>query len=184
KGVSSTDDQHAAALERAGDIRAFLRDKGWPEPIHSDSGNGAHLMYRVDLPNDAASSKLVERALAALAARFDDQRVSVDRVVHNASRIWKIPGTLACKGDDTAAQPHRRSRLIDAPTEFGVVSRELLLELGGEALEDERSPDSRPSDDRTAERARAYLAKVPPAISDQAGGKHTFLVAEHLTRGF
>jgi hypothetical protein len=34
------------------------------------------------------------------------------------------------------------------------------------------------------ERARAYIAKVPGAVSGQGGHPHTLLVAEHLVRGF
>ena len=34
------------------------------------------------------------------------------------------------------------------------------------------------------DRARAYLAKVPGAVSGQGGHPHTLLVAEHLVRGF
>lgn len=53
--VSSTDEEKKAALVRAREVREYLRSEGWPEPVMGDSGNGAHLLYRVDLPNDAAS---------------------------------------------------------------------------------------------------------------------------------
>jgi hypothetical protein len=48
-GISSTNEGHANALEKALLIRGALRGMGWPDPIFADSGNGAHLLYRVDL---------------------------------------------------------------------------------------------------------------------------------------
>lgn len=51
-GVSSTDIEHERALGKAKEIAAWLTDLGFPEPGRGDSGNGAHLLYRIDLPND------------------------------------------------------------------------------------------------------------------------------------
>lgn len=52
-GVSSTDAEHRAALDLARDVRAFLLELGFPTGsiISADSGNGAHLLVRIDLPN-------------------------------------------------------------------------------------------------------------------------------------
>ena len=92
-GVSSTDEEHQAALERAFEIRTALNAEGWPEPLVADSGNGAHLLYRIDLkPGDG---ELVKRCLIALAGRFDDDVVTVDQTVFNPSRIWKLYGTVS-----------------------------------------------------------------------------------------
>jgi hypothetical protein len=55
-GVSSTDEEHQAAIVRAAEIAAYRgRERGWPTPILADSGNGAHLLYRIDLVNDDES---------------------------------------------------------------------------------------------------------------------------------
>ncbi len=48
--ISSTDIEHDAAIQRACDIRDWLSELGWPKPLVADSGNGAHLMYRIALP--------------------------------------------------------------------------------------------------------------------------------------
>ena len=118
-GISSTDPEHEAAILKASAIRAFLLSHGWPEPIVSDSGNGAHLIFPIDLPNDDAANRIVQDVLKALAARFDDETIKIDQGVFNAARILKLPGTWARKGDDLPARPHRRSRLIDFPEAFG-----------------------------------------------------------------
>jgi hypothetical protein len=47
--ISATDVEHEAALQRAEACRAWLRQQHWPEPLSADSGNGAHLLYRLDL---------------------------------------------------------------------------------------------------------------------------------------
>jgi putative DNA primase/helicase len=126
--VSSTAAEHEAALARARDCRSWLLGLGVPADatVLADSGNGAHLLVRVDLPNDDASKRLVERCLRAAAARLDDQAVRVDTTVGNASRIWKAYGTLAAKGEATAERPHRLARLLDAPETIAVTPRAVL----------------------------------------------------------
>jgi hypothetical protein len=111
--VSATDTEKAAARETVLAVRDFLRARGWPDPILSDSGNGYHLLYRVELP--AEDGGVVERVLRALARRFDGDRVTIDRKVFNPARICKFPGTLARKGDHVATRPHRRARILEVP---------------------------------------------------------------------
>jgi len=128
-GISSTDEEHDAALARARAIRVFLRERGWPEPIYADSGNGGHLLYFVDLPADDGG--LTQRILAAVAALFDDRLVKVDRTVYNPGRIWKMYGTLARKGDSTPDRPHRRACILEASDTVSVVPTDLLESLAG-----------------------------------------------------
>lgn len=114
-GISASGEEKRAAFERAQEIKGFLNDRGWPEPVEADSGNGAHLLYRVDLPNDPESLTLVSAVLGALDSLFSDNVVNVDKSVANAARIWKLYGTTARKGDATEERPHRRSRLLAVP---------------------------------------------------------------------
>ncbi len=132
-GVSSTDQEHDAALERAAGCRDWLRGQGFPDPILADSGNGGHLLYRIDLPNDDASARLVEHCLKAVAARYSDDRVKVDTAIFNAARIWKLYGTMACKGDHIPERPHRRSHILERPATLACVPPELLERLAGPA---------------------------------------------------
>jgi hypothetical protein len=62
-GISSTNTEKDAALARAIDCREFLRAEGWPEPVFADSGNGAHLLYAIQEPNDAATRDLLTHVL-------------------------------------------------------------------------------------------------------------------------
>jgi len=132
-GVSATDEELSLAERRAADIHAHLAGLAWPEPVVCMSGNGYHLLYRVDLPGDDGGS--VRSALGALADRFGDDAVSVDRSVFNPARIVKAIGTVARKGDDLRGQsgvpdrPHRRSEIEHVPGSIGVVAPELLAAL-------------------------------------------------------
>ena len=116
-GVSSSNKEHRVAQEKAMEVKEYLAQRSWPEPMIGDSGNGHHLLYAIDLPNDDASTALVKGTLEALASVFDDEEVKLDTGVHNAARIWKVYGTTARKGDSVPARPHRVSTLIDVPTE-------------------------------------------------------------------
>jgi len=112
-GISSTDQEHALAVERALEIREALSKAGWPGPIVGDSGNGAHLLYRVELPT--SDNELVKLCLQALARRFDDDLVKIDQAVFNPARIWKLYGTVSRKGDSVQQRPHRLSRIVEVP---------------------------------------------------------------------
>jgi hypothetical protein len=140
-GISSSDAEHQAALDKAHVIKAWLTGQGWPEPIMADSGNGAHLLYRIDLPNDATSLQLCKSVLEAVAFEFDDEESTIDQTVANAARIWKLYGTMACKGDSLEDRPHRRARIISTPPDIEPAPAELLKQI---ALSEElsRSGDS------------------------------------------
>ena len=128
-GVSSTDQEHRLALERAVQCREWLARMDWPDPIMADSGNGGHLMYGIDLPNDAASSNLIKRVLEAIALRFSDVLAEVDLKTYNAARIWKVYGTLAAKGDNTAERPHRLAQILFRPATLQIVTQHQLSAL-------------------------------------------------------
>ena len=130
-GISSTDAEHQAAITQSQEIDLFLHNLGWPDPIAADSGNGAHLLYRIDLPADDGG--LVKRCLEALAAEFDNGQVHVDTSVFNPARIWKLYGTLARKGDSTPDRPHRMARILNQPETPQIVPLELIEELAGMA---------------------------------------------------
>lgn len=188
-GVSATEAEKARAREMAEAIYQHLRDRHWPDPVAVDSGNGYQLLYRIDEPADDGG--LIRRCLQALAAQFDDEGAQVDQKVFNPARIAKLPGTLARKGENTDTHPHRWSRVINAPMELQAVSGELLAALAAEAPGANPTAPTKPATSpaepgahRIANRARAYLAKLPPAIQGQDGSGRTFAAACALVIGF
>ena len=100
-----------------------------PSPIYADSGNGAHLLYAIDLPNDDASRELLQNCLAACAFMVGDDVVKVDTSVYNASRICKLYGTMACKGATMADRPHRIAEILEVPSTVDIVPQNKLEAL-------------------------------------------------------
>lgn len=156
-GISSTDAEHELALTRMRDVHAWLQAQGWPAGIEADSGNGGHLLFRVDEPNTDASAQLLKRCLAALAQRFDDEHVTIDRSVYNPARIWKLYGTLAGKGDDTPDRPHRLSRVLACPPTLDIVSHAHLDALAEAVPGDDRQEAERPGHHSSFDLARWIL---------------------------
>ena len=48
-GISASEEEHEAALVRARMMAEELSAEPWGEAIVADSGNGAHLLFRIDL---------------------------------------------------------------------------------------------------------------------------------------
>jgi hypothetical protein len=136
-GIPSTNAEHRTALKRAEECSGWLAGEGWPSPIVGDSGNGAHLLYPIDLPNDPDAAKLSKRCLAALAWKFSDEAVELDTSVHNAARIWKLYGTTAAKGDGCQDRPHRTARILSVPEPRVIVPRDLLEALAAQGPPEE-----------------------------------------------
>jgi hypothetical protein len=128
-GISSTDTEHAAALQRAETCAAWLRSRGWPAPVLGDSGNGAHALFAVKLPNDTDSKVLLQRCLEAIAMHFSDNGVVLDVTVFNAARVWKTYSTMVCKGDSLLERPHRLARLLQVPASLEMVTKAQLEAL-------------------------------------------------------
>ena len=119
-GVSSTNEELLAARKVMEQVATWLETElHFPTGLKAHSGNGVHLLYRIDLPSDEDSRLLVGSCLRAIAEHFPfaTTHVKVDTGVFNAARIWKLWGTVARKGSHTTDRPHRQSRLW-TPTQF------------------------------------------------------------------
>lgn len=125
-GISATDEEHNLAIEKAKEVRAGLKSMDWPDPILLDSGNGAQLMYHVDLPT--GDNGLIKSCLKALAST-GDERVQIDQTVHNPARIWRLPGTKNRKGDEIAGRMHRMAKILEIPEKIEIVPEEKLRAL-------------------------------------------------------
>lgn len=130
-GIASTNAEHQLALDLSTQVRTWLTGLGWPEPVVGDSGNGAHLLYPINLANDAESTALAKQCVSMISQRFETSSVKVDESVFNAARIWRFYGTINRKGDNTAERPHRRAALVSVPAARVEVTVEQLRALGG-----------------------------------------------------
>ena len=192
---SATDAEKAEARKLASAVAKHLRREGWPDPIRADSGNGYHLVYRIDLPTD--DDGLVKSALETLAARFDNPACKVDRKVFDPPRLVKLYGTEARKGEATAERPHRFARVLKAPAEVEPVPVELLKALAASAIAEGKAeapaePPAPPAGRAGRVRGRPdvetravkYLDSCQPAVSGDGGHAQTFKVAVQLGPGF
>lgn len=150
-GISSTNAEHSIALEHADFIRRGLAARGWPDPLYGDSGNGAHLVYDVDLENSPGNIELLRTALQALNSIYtihsSGVTLDIDTKVYNPSRISKVYGTTARKGDSTEERPHRAASIIDIPRVRRIVTaeqlREIISQAGAPVEEHRRTPRPR-----------------------------------------
>lgn len=135
-GISSSDDELKKSFELAKKVKLFLKDYGFEDPVRAVSGNGAHLLYRINLANTDENKALIEKCLKVLSMLFDTDEVKVDTTNFNQSRVCKLYGSLAQKGANTSDRPHRMSRIIGDLTEAKATDVTYLRKLAAELPED------------------------------------------------
>ena len=168
-GISSSEEEHDAAIERARLISVQLQESGWPCPITVDSGNGCHLMWRVDWPNDDDHRDLAKRILAELERQYGTEHVEIDGAVFNAARLWRVPGTFARKGDSTEERPHRRSRVLAMPR-LELVPRAAVMALLPEPMGASTVPDPTTSSATSTFDIEGFISRHLP----DADGPHSY----------
>lgn len=116
-GISATASEKHAAELLINDVAWWLHRHGLTNQIVGDSGNGYHCMVRWDKPLPTDDGGKTEKLLKHLASEFNGWGdAQVDTSVHNPARIWKLPGTLTCKGDNCPeiGREWRMSKIICA----------------------------------------------------------------------
>lgn len=142
-GISSSDSEYKAACDKAGKVCWYMESVGFEKPIKAISGNGAHLLYRINLKNTEDNQRLIEKCLKALALLFDDDVVQIDTANFNPSRVCKLYGTMAQKGANTKDRPHRMSRIFDCPEQLKATDKIFLEKLASEYPEQDKPAPSR-----------------------------------------
>ena len=136
-GISSNAEELACAEELSEKVLKELRGRGFQEPVRAMSGNGYHLLYRIDVLNDADGRMLIERCLKTLSEMFNTDGVKIDTTNSNPSRICKLHGTLAQKGRNTKNRPHRMSEILFVPDDIQVTGIDALRGLAEELPSDQ-----------------------------------------------
>jgi hypothetical protein len=164
KDRCATDAEKAAAGEVCDAVNAHMLGLGWPAPVIVDSGNGYALLWRADLENDETARAACRRLLGTLAKQFSGPGGTIDKSVHNASRLVKLPGTWARKGPQSDDRPHRVCRIVNVPSELVPVTLgQVLAACADEKPQPERNgkhyePPARNGE--VADRTRAYGLKA------------------------
>lgn len=128
-GVSSTDEELSYAKEVWEQVIQYLLCNGFSEGIRAMSGNGYHYLIPVEMPNNEKSTKMIKTLLQMLHCLFSNEKAKIDVTTYNASRICKLYGTIACKGDNTKERPHRRSKILSVPKEICPTSEYVIENL-------------------------------------------------------
>ena len=116
--TSSTDAEKQAAYQRMVLYLADMKRAGLIPDTITDSGNGYNAYIRVNLPNTPENVKLVQDFVRICHIGYSDDVVEFDPTVTNPSRLAKLPGTWAVKGQSTSERPHRQSCILaHAPIE-------------------------------------------------------------------
>jgi hypothetical protein len=180
QGISSTDAEHDLSIRHAGWMAGMLSGKGWPKPLLGDSGNGAHLVYRLeDLPNTTENIELIKAVLQVFNKLYmihrDGITLDIDQKVFNPARISKLYGTMARKGDSTEERPHRMSRILEVPDTPEPVTvamlRELLEEDASTAGEiDSKDKTKRKNPDGRKKKPGGGLIASDPGNGSEASG--------------
>lgn len=128
-GTNASNEEFEYAHKRAQQVFVFLRNQGFCEPIICKSGNGLHLVYKVDMPNDSETTETLKRFYEYLASVYTDEKVDIDTKVFNLARLCKLYGTMAKKGANLQDRPWRMSEIIYVPKEIGITPIEKFKEL-------------------------------------------------------
>jgi hypothetical protein len=128
----STAEEKRATREVAKRAIAYLDVKGWPSALLADSGNGYHVVPRVQMDNSVHNANMLLDVRKALAARFNCDEVKIDASVGNPSRLTRAYGTMTRKGTSTEERPYRRNQLIQTGVPVQEVPLDLILNMASE----------------------------------------------------
>lgn len=131
-GDSSTKEEKAACREVWLQVQAYLESKGWPAPLVADSGNGYHILVRIDQPDTPTITAYIEDCLKTLDKKFSCAAAHVDPMVFNAARITRAYGTHTRKGNETPDRPFRRNRLKEPKERLRLVTFDQIVALADE----------------------------------------------------
>ena len=127
--ISSSDEELALAKHKTGLVYKYLKSQGFKDPVMALSGNGYHLTYRVDMPNDQDHNELIKSFVESLSQMFPGGGVDIDCKVFNAARICKLYGTDARKGTNTKERPWRESKIMYVPESVEVNGDSLFSDV-------------------------------------------------------
>lgn len=140
-GVSASNEELEYAHRKAVEVFRFLLAQGFNEPIVCKSGNGYHVVIPCRIAANDETTEVIKKFLQVLAMLFSDEHVDIDEKVFNASRICKLYGVTARKGENTAERPWRQSEIVRVPSEIKATDIAYFKKVAAMMPEDEPKPD-------------------------------------------
>ena len=140
-GVSASNEELEHAHRKAVSVFRFLQAQGFNEPIICKSGNGYHVVVPCKIAASDETTAVIKKFLQVLALLFSDEHVDIDEKVFNASRICKLYGVTAKKGENTPDRPWRQSEIVRVPQEIKPTDIAYFKKVASMYPEDEPKPD-------------------------------------------
>ena len=140
-GVSASNEELEHAHRKAVSVFRFLLAQGFNEPIICKSGNGYHVVVPCKIAASDETTAVIKKFLQVLALLFSDEHVDIDEKVFNASRICKLYGVTAKKGENTPDRPWRQSEIVRVPQEIKPTDIAYFKKVASMYPEDEPKPD-------------------------------------------
>ena len=131
KDIAATNEEMEKSHIVAVECYRYLKTFGFPEPIVCKSGNGWHILYKLDKVKEEGepTKQIFTNFLSYLAMKFTTDEVDVDLKNSNASRLTKLYGTTSRKGANITERPHRKSEIIKIPKEIIPVDWDKVVEI-------------------------------------------------------
>lgn len=130
KEIASTQEEFENSKVVAREARKYLLSLGFKQPVVCFSGNGTHLLIKLDnVECNEQNDKVIGNVLKYLAMKFTDEKVDCDTKVSNRARLTKFYSSVSRKGGNTATRPHRKSEIVVVPPEIQPTPFTLLEHL-------------------------------------------------------
>ena len=136
--TNSTDGEKELAKAVVNNVYKYLMNEGFEKPIVCDSGNGYHLLYRMNMVSNEKNDQTMKNFLAALDMFFSTEKVKIDVTTSNTSRICKLYGTFSRKGSNTKDRPQRMSYIHRIPFEIKITPNEYFEKVASYLPQPER----------------------------------------------
>lgn len=136
--TNSTDGEKELAKAVVNNVYKYLMNEGFEKPIVCDSGNGYHLLYRMNMVSNEKNDQTMKNFLAALDMFFSTEKVKIDVTTSNTSRICKLYGTFSRKGSNTKDRPQRMSYIHRIPSEIKITPNEYFEKVASYLPQPER----------------------------------------------
>ena len=148
KDIAANDEEMEKSHLVAVACYRYLKGLGFPDPVVCKSGNGWHILYKLDKVQEEKDKTVVvfKNFLAYLALQFTTNDVDLDLKNTNASRLTKLYSTKSRKGSDIAERPHRKSEIVKVPKEIIPVEWSKVEEIANRyIISQQTDPTSQPT---------------------------------------
>jgi hypothetical protein len=161
KGTCATNEekQHAIDLSEVV-VDRLRREFSFSEPMIIDSGNGRHVYWEINQPNNEATKKIIKDFIQLLSAVYSTALVTVDTATSKIAQPMRIPGTYNRKSVHTDERPNRMCRFVEIPETKEILTLDKIQNVI-KVLAEENPPDVNESGGVTAK------AKTNPGRSVQ-----------------